>query len=69
MMGATTKYPVWSGWLSLGLLTPAKNVVNRGKIRYGGWHRTLCDKHAEKSGYDIDENERREEMKSSGLEE
>jgi len=24
-----------------------------GKTRYGGWHRTLCDHHAELNGYDI----------------
>ena len=40
-----------------------------GQQRHGGWIRTLCDKHAEEAGYDIDETKRREEMKSSGLEE
>jgi len=40
-----------------------------GYTRYGGWHRTLCDHHAEAAGYTVDENERRREMKENGLEE
>lgn len=41
-----------------------------GKIRNGGWIRTLCDHHAKEEGYDvIDEEERRKEARNSGLEE
>jgi len=30
---------------------------NHGRTRYGGWHRTLCDHHAQEHGYDIGETE------------
>lgn len=30
---------------------------NPGTTRYGGWHRTLCDKHAEERGYYTDGSE------------
>ena len=28
-----------------------------GKLRQGGWYRTLCDEHAKEQGYDLEEGE------------
>ena len=48
-----------------GIVHMAENMSARtcetcgapGKIRRGGWIRTLCDEHAEKQNYDLNNNE------------